>query len=162
MIDKLRELYRLGCFVVAAVFNFYFREKESTWVGQKGRGRKRENLKETPHSAWSQMQGSIPQSWDHDLNWNQESDVDGQPTEPPGAPRLGRLISCFHGHWFIRINNNLMYFTMIVQVMWQKNILTWHWNSGLSYIILLIFINAEVLQGRIPKQFLELKFNNLG
>ena len=31
MIDKLRELYRLGCFVVA-VFNFYFREREREHV----------------------------------------------------------------------------------------------------------------------------------
>ena len=36
------------------------------------------------HAVWSQMQGLIPQPWDHDLGQNQESDA--QLTEPPSYP----------------------------------------------------------------------------
>ena len=37
------------------------------------------------------MQGSIPQPWDHDLGWNQESGA--QPTEPPKRPKEGLILS---------------------------------------------------------------------
>ena len=57
---------------------------ESEQVEERGRGRERKNHKQTPRSAWSLVQGSIPQPCDHDLSQNQESDT--QPTEPPRCP----------------------------------------------------------------------------
>ena len=50
--------------------------------GERGRGR--ENLKQTPHSAWSLTRGLIPQPWDHDPRRNRQ--LDAQPTEPPRCP----------------------------------------------------------------------------
>lgn len=48
--------------------------RESTQVRERAEG-ERENPKKVPHSEW----GSIQRLWDHDLNQNQDSDI--QPTE---------------------------------------------------------------------------------
>ena len=51
----------------------------------RGEGQKeKENLKQDPDSEQSLEWGSIPQTWDHDLSLNQESDA--QPTKPPRRP----------------------------------------------------------------------------
>ena len=77
-------------------FFFNLRERERVRAGERGRGRERDNPKQAPHSVQSLTQGSIIPPWDHDLSQNQELDV--QPTEPPGAPRLtvlsGQMASC--------------------------------------------------------------------
>ena len=62
------------------LFGFFILDRERALVGERARGRKIE----APCSAWSPMQGSIPQPWDHDLSQNQESDA--QPTDPPRCP----------------------------------------------------------------------------
>ena len=57
--------------------------------GTEGEGegeRKRENIKQPPHSVQSLTQGLIPRPWDHDLSRNQE--LDAQPTEPPRHPSV--------------------------------------------------------------------------
>ena len=56
----------------------YFRK-----VGR-GRGRRKKNLKQTPHWVQTLTRGSISPPWDHDLSREQESDA--QPTEPPRHP----------------------------------------------------------------------------
>ena len=43
-----------------------------------------ENLKQAPHPAQNQTQGSILRPWDRNLSQNQESEA--QPTEPPRRP----------------------------------------------------------------------------
>ena len=43
----------------------------------------KESLKQTLCSAWSPSQGSVPETWDHNLSQNQESDTPS--TEHPGA-----------------------------------------------------------------------------
>ncbi|XP_048068548.1 tumor protein p53-inducible nuclear protein 1 isoform X2 [Ursus arctos] len=70
--------------------------RESARAGR-GRGRRRESLKQAPRSAQSQTRGSISQPRDHDLSRNQESDA--QPTEPPRRPkRPGKAAYKTHGH----------------------------------------------------------------
>lgn len=59
---------------------------------------KRETLQRTPHWAWSLTQGSIPQTWDLDLAWNQE--LSAYPTEPPGAPNL-HPVKCTNSQWTV-------------------------------------------------------------
>ena len=51
-----------------------------------GVGAEGKNLKHTPHWAWNptQVHGSIPWCWDHDLSWNQE--LNAQPTKPLRNP----------------------------------------------------------------------------
>jgi len=49
----------------------YFRKTES--MSGRGRGKGRENFKQTLRWAQSPMRGSISQSWDRDLSRNQES-----------------------------------------------------------------------------------------
>ena len=56
------------------------------WKGWRGKGRERENLKKTPCSVRSLMQGLISQPRDHDLSWNQEPIL--QLTEPSRCPGL--------------------------------------------------------------------------
>ena len=67
---------------------FYFRERKSTSreEGQREGGREggRERILSRLHTAWSLMQGSVTQPWDHDLTQNQE--LNAQPTEPPRCP----------------------------------------------------------------------------
>ena len=46
----------------------YLSEKEREHTSGRGRGRGRENLKLTPHWAWSLTWGSVPRSWNHDLS----------------------------------------------------------------------------------------------
>ena len=76
---------------VCLIFKFYFRERDH----KLGRGteEKGQNLKQTPYSAQSPTQGSIPWPWDHDLSWNQE--LDSQPTEPLRQPCLTYLLLFF-------------------------------------------------------------------
>ena len=47
------------------------REREKEREKERERERERENLKQAPRSVWSPTQGSIPQSWDHDLSRSQ-------------------------------------------------------------------------------------------
>ena len=73
----------------ASLLFLYLREREPA------KGRRRKSLKQTLH--WAEQGApthnasinnliTIPQSWDHDLSWNQE--LDAQLTEPPRCPCL--------------------------------------------------------------------------
>ena len=55
-----------------------------------GRGRGRENLKQTPCRGRAWQWGLIPQCWDHELSWNQESDA--YLCEPPRSPKVKPVI----------------------------------------------------------------------
>ena len=62
----------------------YFKERESTWVRERGRGR--ENLKQAPCWVQSLTRGLILQFWDHDLSCNQELD--------PWGTQVAQLVKC--------------------------------------------------------------------
>ena len=47
--------------------NFIVLERKRAWVGGRGRGRERENLKSTLQWVWSALQNSVSWPWDHDL-----------------------------------------------------------------------------------------------
>ena len=67
---------------------FLIRERERA-SGREGRGRDRENPKQTPHSVQRPRWGLIPQPWNHDLSWNQESEIKSpmlNHVSHPGAP----------------------------------------------------------------------------
>ena len=53
---------------------------------ERGRGKRRENLKQTLCWAWSPMWGSTPWPRDHNLSWNT------QPTGPPRSPNMKILL----------------------------------------------------------------------
>ena len=72
----LWEIFKLWLF-------FFFFENASVSREQAERGREN-NLKQSPSSVQSLMQGSIPQSWNHDLSQNQV--LDAQPNESPRHP----------------------------------------------------------------------------
>ena len=56
---KPKVLVLLACFLNFILFYFFnFREIESAGVGK--RGRRRENLKQAPPSAWRSMWGPLP------------------------------------------------------------------------------------------------------
>ena len=64
--------------------------REAVWElgrgeeGETDRDRETENLKHTPHLAWSWTQGSIPALWDHNLNLKQESYAQDLASQAPG------------------------------------------------------------------------------
>ena len=57
---------------VVFIYFYYFRERKR---GHGRGGERRENLKQSPCSAWGPMWGSVPLSWDRDLSQNQELDA---------------------------------------------------------------------------------------
>ena len=65
---------------------FWEKERDPECGGAEG-----DNPKQAPCSVQSLMQGSIPQSWDHDLRQNHE--LDAYLTEPPGTPDPVLLLS---------------------------------------------------------------------
>ena len=67
--------YEVNLVFVKIYLFIWERERERVYdrEGQRGEG-ERENLRQTPYWAWNPMQGSISPPWDHDLNWNQESE----------------------------------------------------------------------------------------
>ena len=81
------------------IYIFLFERGRECKQGDGQREREREDLKQTPRSAWSPTRGSIPWPLDHDPSRNQESDA--QPTEPLRCPYAdifnSKLIPESHG-----------------------------------------------------------------
>ena len=62
------QVYEVIMLLFLINYLFYFREgeRELTRVEERGRGRERENPKQTLPPEWSLTWGAIPQSWDRD------------------------------------------------------------------------------------------------
>ena len=84
--------------IACAVFFFFFNLRERECELGTGAEKERENLKQTPRSAWSPTWGSIPRPWAHDLSRDQE--LDAPPTEPLGRPKTAcSLIKHVKSHY---------------------------------------------------------------
>ena len=79
LMNELSNCYKIIMFLKRLFFCYLFsrvtaNEQENIWVGRRGRGRGRENLKKTSCWVWSPTRDLIPRPWDHDLSCSQESD----------------------------------------------------------------------------------------